>query len=203
LLERVRPDPEDQLVFVGDYIDRGPESGAVVDRLLELAKERPAVFLRGNHEVMVLAAREEPASADLWRSSGGLAALASYGAEFRDDWAAAIPASHWAFFESTARFFETAQHIFVHGCLDPELDLDAQPDWLLFWEGVDRMQPHKSGKRVVCGHTPQHSGRIRDLGFAVCIDTAAVTGGWLSCLDVDSGKFWQANERAQTREGRL
>ena len=203
LLRQVQPEPGDRLVFLGDYIDRGPDSRAVIDRLLGLAAQCQTVFLRGNHEVMLLAAREDPLKVDGWLGHGGREALASYGVEFSATWAAAIPDSHWAFFESTLRFYETARHIFVHACLDPELDMDAQPDGLLFWEFLDRMRPHKSGKRIVCGHTPQRSGLIQDLGFAAGIDTAAGWGGWLTCLDVDSGKYWQTNDYGHTREGRL
>jgi serine/threonine protein phosphatase 1 len=100
-------------------------------------------------------------------------------------------------------YFETATHIFVHACLNPDLDLCDQPDWLLCWETFDKMRRHKSGKKVICGHTEQRSRNITDLGFAACIDTGAATGGWLTGLDVDSGMFWQANESGQTREGRL
>jgi len=98
---------------------------------------------------------------------------------------------------------ETETHIFVHACLDPELDMSDQPDWLLYWEFFERMQPHKYGKRIVCGHTPQRSGEIKDLGFAVCIDTGPAVGGWLTCLDARSGKYWQANEKGSTRDGGL
>ena len=74
-----------------------------------------------------------------------------------------------------------------------------QPDWLLYWEFFERIQPHKSGKKIICGHTQQRSGQINDLGFAACIDTGAVLGGWLTCLDVDTGRYWQANEKGTTR----
>ncbi len=203
LLNQVKPEPADRVVFLGDYIDRGPASRAVIERLLRVPQECQAVFLRGNHEVMILESREDPLKANLWMSYGGFEALASYGIEFRKDWAAAIPQQHWAFFESTIRFFETATHIFVHACLDPELDMNDQPDWFLFWEFLDRMRPHKSGKRVICGHSPQRSGLIKDLGYAVCIDTGPAKGGWLTCLNIDSGKYWQANEQGQTRNGSL
>jgi serine/threonine protein phosphatase 1 len=78
-----------------------------------------------------------------------------------------------------------------------------QPDWLLYWEYFERLQPHKSNKRIVCGHTPQKSGQIKDVGFAVCIDTGPAVGGWLTCLDTSSGKFWQANEKGETRDGAI
>lgn len=203
LLKQLGLRPDDKLIFVGDYIDRGPASRQVIETLLELKKSFSPVFLRGNHEVMILDARRDPLKANLWRSYGGLEALESYGAGFRKRWASAIPEEHWKFIESTVRFLETETHIFVHACLDPELDLNDQPDWLLYWEFLDRLKPHKSGKQIICGHTPQRSGKIKNLGFALCIDTAPASGGWLAALDVDAGNYWQANERGQTRRGAL
>jgi serine/threonine protein phosphatase 1 len=121
----------------------------------------------------------------------------SYGAGFGDDWAAFFPASHWKFFEETVKFHETPTHIFVHACLDTDLDMRDQPDWLLFWEFFDRIKPHHSGKRVICGHTPKPFGLINVLEFATCIDTGPAKGGWLTCLDVNSGKNWQANQKGR------
>jgi serine/threonine protein phosphatase 1 len=86
---------------------------------------------------------------------------------------------------------------------DAEADMDEQADWLLYWESLDRLKPHKSGKRIICGHSPQRSGQILDLGFALCIDTGAVDGGWLTCLDVGSGVWWQSNEKRETRMGSI
>jgi serine/threonine protein phosphatase 1 len=203
LLEQVAPRPEDRLVFLGDYIDRGPASREVVESLLNLKKESRTVFLRGNHEAMILDAREDALKANVWQSYGGFEALISYHAEYNQKWAKVIPNSHWEFFKRTERYFETEGHIFVHACLDGEADMDDQPDWLLYWEPVDRLKPHKSGKSIVCGHSPQRSGQILDLGFALCIDTGAVNGGWLTCLDVSSGEWWQSNEKRQTRMGSI
>lgn len=203
VLREVQPARDDRLIFLGDYIDRGPESRQVIDSLLELKKTCSPVFLRGNHEVMMLDSRESFLKTDVWQSYGGLETAFSYGSNFGKDWEGAIPDSHWGFFEQTVSYFETERHIFVHACLDPELDLADQPDWLLFWEFFDRIQPHKSGKRVICGHSVQRSGYIKDLGFAACIDTGAAVGGWLTCLDVESGKYWQANQDGESRTGAL
>jgi serine/threonine protein phosphatase 1 len=203
LLNAVQPASEDRIVFLGDYIDRGPTSRDVIESLLRLSKTCSPVFLRGNHEVMILEAREDPLKGNLWQSYGGLETLFSYGANYRQDWTSTIPNSHWKFFDAAARYFETGTHIFAHACLDPELDMADQPDWLLYWEFFERLEPHKSGKKIICGHTPQRSGEIKNVGFALCIDTGPAVGGWLTCLDVNSGKHWQANEQGDTRQGVL
>lgn len=203
LLAQVAPRADDRIIFLGDYIDRGPASREVVELLLELSGKCRPVFLRGNHEAMILDARDDATKANIWQSSGGFEALISYGAEHNQDWAAVIPKTHWKFFGHTDRWFETQDHIFVHACLDPEADMDEQPDWLLYWEPVARLKPHRSGKRIICGHSPQRSGQILDLDFALCIDTGAVNGGWLTCLDASSGHWWQANEKGETRGGSI
>jgi len=203
LLKQVEPKPSDRIIFLGDYIDRGPASRQVVESLLELTAKSTATFLRGNHEVMILDAREDVLKSNLWQSYGGLEALESYNALYNPEWPKVIPVAHWRFFEQTVRYFETQSHIFIHACLDAESDMDDQPDWLLYWESVDRLRPHKSGKRIICGHSPQRYGEILDLGFALCLDTGAVNGGWLTCLDVANGQWWQANQNRQTRQGSI
>ena len=204
LLAAIKPQTDDQVLFLGDYIDGGPASRQVIETLLTFKRTCNAVFLRGNHEVMILDAREDFLKANIWHSYGGLETAFSYGSNFGQDWEAAIPDLHWGFFEQTERFFESDTHIFVHACLDPELDMADQSDWLIYWEFFDRLaKPHKSGKRVICGHSAQRSGAINNRGFAVCIDTAVARGGWLTCLDVSSNEYWQANERGEARGGRI
>lgn len=202
LLGAVLPRAGDLVVFLGDYIDRGPDSRGVIDLLLRLQTECATVFLRGNHEAMILQARDDPTKSNFWQSYGGFQTLLSYGASFRNDWAAVIPESHWAFLERTVRFFETPKHIFVHAGLAADLDLPDQPEWLLYWAPFDACQPHKSGKRMICGHTPQQAGQPKDLGFATCIDTAPAMRGWLTCLEPDSRRYWQANQSGVVRTGR-
>lgn len=203
LLKQVEIQPNDKLIFIGDYIDRGPASRQVIETLLELRRLHSPIFLRGNHEVMMLDAREDSHKENLWQSYGGLETLSSYGAHFQPNWSSVIPHGHWQFLEWTFRFFETDSHIFVHACLDPDLEMADQPDWLLFWESLDRLKSHRSGKKIICGHTPDRSGQIKDLGFAICIDTGPANGGWLTCLDVKSRAYWQADEKGNTRHGRL
>ena len=204
LLGFVRPGPDDQLVFLGDYVDRGPDTKGVLDRLIELRRTGQVVCLRGNHEVMMLAAREGWNDYRFWMTFGGVEALESYagpdGVATLDD----VPESHWHFLRRLCiDWYETETHVFVHANLHPELPLDGQPTDSLHWQAVhpDRHRPHVSGKTMICGHTQQHSGRPLVLDRAVCIDTWAYGDGWLTCLDVETGEYWQANELGQTREG--
>src|SRR5262249_37008124 len=205
LIQMIGPKPEDRLVFLGDYTRRGPDSKTVLHWMVNAQNRASTVFLRGNHEVMMLQAREGGVESDIWLGSNGFETLESYGITLpkRDGWMNEIPAAHWSFLEQTAPVFETPGHILVHACLDPGLDLKDQPSWLLYWETFDRLQPHKSGKKIICGHTRQKSGRINDVGYAACIDTGAATGGWLTCLDINSGEYWQTTQQGASRAGRM
>ncbi len=194
---------DDFLIFLGDYVDRGPDSRGVVSSVIQHSREQPTVALRGNHEAMVLSARQDPLQAQLWSSYGGDEALRSYGAWGVYDWQHAIPEDHWQFFENSRAWYETETHNFVHATVIPDLDMPDQPDYALFWEQYDQRLRHKSGKMVICGHTPQPSGWPTRGECSACIDTGVGSGKWLTCLDVESGDFWQANERCDAREGRL
>jgi serine/threonine protein phosphatase 1 len=188
--------PDDLLVTIGDYLDRGPDSRSVIDWLIDRKTHGNLVPLMGNHELMMLAADKSDQHFDEWISCGGDAALQSYGRKAKlDD----IPNSHWQFIRSCRSYYETDTHFFVHANAYPDIELDDQPDFMLFWEHFNDPPQHESGRVMICGHTPQKDGVPRSLGHAVCIDTWAHGRGWLTCLDVQSGKYWQANESKQTR----
>src|SRR5262245_45828396 len=113
LLELVRPGPDDMIVTLGDYVDRGPDSRGVLDRLIRLHLTGRLVALRGNHEIMMLTARENYQYYETWLSVGGRSALKSYGPDATlDD----VPAVHWRFIEQDCGdWYETDTHIFIHG----------------------------------------------------------------------------------------
>jgi serine/threonine protein phosphatase 1 len=191
--------PDDVVVTLGDYVSRGPNTCAVLDWLIAYPRTGKLVALRGNHEVMMLAARKSEQTLREWLHCGGDAALASYSPFGDGGRLVDVPDVHWEFLENTRRFFVSRRHFFVHGNVFAEVPLAEQPDFMLYWEQFRQPPPHESGKVMVCGHTPQKSGKPRSIGHAVCIDTWVYGKGWLTCLDVESGKYWQANERGETR----
>jgi serine/threonine protein phosphatase 1 len=204
LLAAVAPEPEDRIVTLGDYVDRGPDSRGVLDQLIALRGTGTLIPLRGNHEVMMLAARDG-CDVPLWLTCGGRETLWSYGAPFPDpEELKRVPAEHWYFMEHDCRdWYETPTHFFVHASAEPDIPLDEQPDSALHWERFESAGPHCSGKIMVCGHTQQREGVPRNLGHAVCIDTSCYTGRWLTCLDVETAMYWQANEQGEVRKGVL
>jgi serine/threonine protein phosphatase 1 len=205
LLSLVAPKPDDLLITLGDYVDRGPDSCGVIERLLALRKRHRLILLRGNHEQMMLAARVDDDHFQEWLLCGGRQSLASYPASSPPPRLQDVPERHWRLLEEDCvSYYETDTHFFVHANADADLPLDEQPDYLLYWESLlQEPRPHVSGKVMVCGHTAQRSGLPLDYGHAVCIDTWAYGRGWLTCLDVQTGRLWQANEAGQSRTGWL
>jgi serine/threonine protein phosphatase 1 len=206
LLGFVDPGPADQLVFLGDYVDRGPDSKGVLDRLIELRRQHDVVCLRGNHEIMMLGARLGRDDCRFWLTCGGAAALESYAGPDRVGKLEDIPYEHWHFLErGCVDWCETRTHIFVHANLHPDKLLGEQPTHWLHWQPISKQwhRAHCSGKTMICGHTHQREGVPLRLMQAVCIDTWAYGDGWLTCLDVETGEYWQAQELGQTRTGSL
>lgn len=200
LLEKaVAIEPDDLLITLGDYVDRGPDSHAVLDWLIERDRVGRLIPLIGNHEKMMQAARHGGSYLKDWLKCGGSAALRSYGSDSLD----AIPKKHWQFLDRCRLYYQRKTHFFVHANALPEHDLDDQPEYALVWESLKDPRPHRSGRVMVCGHTPQRSGKPLHLGHTICIDTCAHGGGWLTCLEVTSGKCWQTNEQGETREFRI
>lgn len=204
LFEVVQPTADDWLITLGDYIDRGPDSRGTLDRLVRLAMRGQLIALRGNHEQMMLDAREDLGLFSAWLQFGGQHTLDSYGTHERPGALQDVPDEHWGFLEQVCvNSFEIEKHLFVHANADPRLPLADQPIAMLRWQKFYDPPPHRSGKTLICGHTPQESGWPRNIGHAVCIDTWVYGDGWLTCLDVDSGHFWQANQRGQSRQSEL
>ena len=208
LIDAIRPTPHDTLVFLGDYIDRGPNSRGVLDEVIALREQCTVVPLLGNHEEMLLAVLQGGQSeTKFWLTFGGVASLTSYGwnegPELRpEDVRRLIPGEHVKFLKSCRDYFETVRHIFAHAYYDPHLPLHQQKWGGLRWASLPPVpERHCSGKVAIVGHTTQRSGDILDLGYLKCIDTFCHGGGWLTGLEVEGAwREWQANEAGDLRE---
>ena len=201
LLDRVKLTRDDVVVTLGDYVDRGPDSKGVIDRLIELRTQLNLVCLRGNHEqMMVDAIRGGRSDKMMWLGVGGVQrSRLRHRAGPRGD-ARRHPREHWDFvYDELVNYHETEHFIFVHATVLCGFDLEDQPDYALLWEFLPDAMRHQSGKMVICGHTSQRSGVPKVVPGAVCIDTSIYAGGWLTCLDVQNGRYWQANMLGQTR----
>jgi serine/threonine protein phosphatase 1 len=203
LLDAVAPGPDDRVVTLGDYVDRGPDSRSVLNRLIRLEEECRLVAILGNHDEMLLQASRGHYSS-IYLGMGGLATLTSYGGSGPND-IALIPHEHIAFLERCVDSFEIDTHIFVHASYVSHLPMCQQPVLALRWESLrdEVPAPHHSGKVVIAGHTSQRNGEILDLGHIKCIDTCCYGGGWLTALNVRSGQIWQTNQAGELRTGQL
>lgn len=194
-----------RLIFLGDYVDRGPRTRAVLEKLIELSANSNHVFLRGNHDEWMLRARTEKHIFKSWigEGFGGKETLRSYGAiKFNAAVLDVVPPEHWRFLEATRLFYEDDFHIYVHASLSwlPAQETTKQ---ILLWGALHQIPPQQNGKRVICGHTPQEWGVPLDMGHAVGVDTFCSGTRWLSAFDVESDEVFQANRAGETRILRL
>ncbi|MFO0996844.1 MAG: metallophosphoesterase family protein [Alphaproteobacteria bacterium] len=181
------------VVYLGDYIDRGPESRRVIDRL----SDRPlphfeAIFLKGNHEAFLLRFLEDESVGQLWLHNGGAATLKSYGldgvARPRQDFGAiqkqfreSLPATHLRFLEALQLMHVEGDYLFVHAGIRPGIALDAQDERDLLWirdEFLHTREPFP--KMVVHGHTIHPTPVFTD--HRIGIDTGAFATGTLTAL---------------------
>jgi serine/threonine protein phosphatase 1 len=174
----------DTLVFLGDYIDRGPQSKQVVTTILKLQKEHPRVItLMGNHEFLFLQYLEGRDSA-VFLQAGGRQTLADYGIDPTmsiDEANRRLPPEHLAFFRSLPLLWQDQHAVYVHAGLQPGRHLSQQTSqWCLWARDQFVHSSYDFGKPVVFGHT------IFDEPYLtpdkIGIDTGAVYGGKLTAL---------------------
>jgi serine/threonine protein phosphatase 1 len=196
-----RGEAASELIFLGDLVDRGPDSRGVVERLLALKEERPVRFLMGNHEEVFLRALEGDLKALRFLIRiGGRETLLSYGISAEDyrtlDFdglmaavRAAVPASHIAFLSAFEHWIEAGDYLFVHAGLRPGVLLQEQKSADLRWIRDDFLKHRASfGKMVVHGHSITDD--IDERGNRIGIDTGAFASGKLTAIGLESDERW-------------
>ena len=191
-----RPIAQPTLLHLGDYIDRGESSAAVLTRLLSVfpGPVVPArVNLMGNHEAMLLAAFDsgEEEAVQQWLGNGGAETLASWGLSRRSrprEWARAIPGEHIAFIRALALRHVAGGYVFVHAGLRPGVPLERQSPHDMLWIREPFLSWQGEGPFVVVhGHTPEHDVVVRP--NRIGIDTGAVMGGVLTCVVLEADRM--------------
>ncbi len=184
---------QDTLIFVGDYIDRGPDSEGVIDAILDIRKNiGDVVCLTGNHEDMFLNYCLDRRNENLYMSNGGMRTLASYGFSPEGTEELILPPSHREFFTGLRTYHETDDYIFVHAGLRPGIPLDRQDREDLMWIRFEFINsPYDFGKTVVYGHTPVSLNKPLIDKNKICIDTGAVYGGKLTCIELPKMTIYQ------------
>lgn len=209
--EEAYPCAGTRLIFLGDYIDRGPDSFGVIERFVQgLPGGLKAHFLKGNHEAIMLECLEGPAWFANWAANGGLATVKSYGVNISAAADAetvlrqlrkAVPPAHLAFLRGLKTTMEVGDYFFVHAGVRPGLPLDGQTeeDYLFIREKFLR---HRGdfGKIVVHGHTPVAEPEV--FPNRIGIDTGSFFSGRLTALRLEgtSRAFLTAEGDGQWRE---
>ncbi len=215
LLERIDEDRRaadrpSEIVFLGDYVDRGENSKGVIDLCLSTkrrVKEDPrlanVVCLRGNHEAAMQSFLNDPVAGSVWLSYGGLATIDSYGAQGPanpvqpDDYIAlaqglqdVLPKDHIQFLDMLSAFYQAGDYVFVHAAVHPSLPLADQAAETLYWGHKGFLEkPWIEPYKVVHGHTITDEPDVRS--FRVGIDTGAYYSDCLTalCIDGDDSYF--------------
>lgn len=194
LMEKINPDPQqDRLVFIGDYIDRGPDSRGVVEFILNLKENFPAehvICLMGNHERMFLDFLQGE-NEFLFLLNGGVPTLESYWGRNWQNHPRRLPPEHYEFFQQLRLTYETQDYIFVHGGLKPGVPLAEQQEEDLLWIREEFLISEEDfGRRVIFGHTPFPKPFIWP--NKIGIDTGAVYGNYLTCIKLPEEKFYSS-----------
>jgi len=182
-------------VFLGDYVDRGPDSRGVLDLLIARSRSHETVCLKGNHEVFLLEVLQDPTRLQEWRHYGGLLTLVSYGitptmsptaeeqVELIEGLKRAIPPEHLAFVQQLPSSFTCGDFFFVHAGVKPGIPLERQRDEDMLWIREEFLACEEHfGKYVVHGHTPVSAPDIRS--NRINIDTGAYATGNLTLLTI-------------------
>jgi serine/threonine protein phosphatase 1 len=195
------PDCDPLHVFLGDYIDRGPESRAVIDRLIARAETHHTICLKGNHESYMLDFLRNPAVLSEWQHLGGLETMMSYGIkpsinaarakqiELCRALTVALPGQHLHFLRSLPLSFTCGDFFFTHAGVKPKISLSRQKEEDLLWIRDDfLLSEDDHGKIVVHGHSPVAAPEIRQ--NRINIDTGAYATGRLTCLIIETGGYF-------------
>ena len=187
-------------VYLGDYIDRGPASREVVDRLVERNRTFRTVFLKGNHETYLTSFAANPPILADWRHFGGAETLISYGiappvnasvevqARLAATFDQALPLSHRRFLNNLKLSFTCGDFFFVHAGVRPGVPLAKQREEDLLWIRQDFLLcEDEFSKIIVHGHTPVPEPDIRP--NRINIDTGAYATGRLTCLKLEDDRI--------------
>lgn len=189
------PVPRPIHVFLGDYVDRGPDSAGTLDLLIDRGRHFETVCLKGNHEAYMLEVLRDPGKLAEWRKFGGLSTLMAYGlqpslnpdadeqAELIQTLAKHMPDTHLRFLESLLPSFLCGDFFFVHAGVRPGVPLKEQTEADMLWIRDEFLDSKENfGKFIVHGHTPVREPDIRP--NRVNIDTGAYATGNLTLLTI-------------------
>ena len=204
LIKAISPGDDDTLVFLGDYVSKGPKVKGVLNYLIKLARRDNFIFLRGNHDHLFIESfKDHHLLPELEEAFEG-EFLTSYEEGEIADLIDQVPNEHIDFLTNRCQdFYETEDFIFVHGGIRKGKKPKKESPKKLYNRKLESAKPHKSGRTVICGHTAQSTGKIADLGHTICIDTGITKKKFLTCLKLDDFSYLQATKKGVIHSGQL
>ncbi len=191
LLGKIDPRPDDRLIFLGDYIDRGENTKGVIDALINRSSHCKCIFLRGNHEDMLIEYMAFGSNRGMFRANGGDMTVLSYTGKKTSTGkvlAGMLPLDHRDFMTKLKWMHEDDNYIYVHAGIRAGIPLKMQDAMDLIWiRGEFHETPTGLDKKIIFGHCPFTKPFIRD--DKIGIDTGAVYGRYLTAIELPSERF--------------
>ena len=184
LLSKIETRPDDIFVFMGDYIDRGPDSRGVVEKVIEISEQFKTITLIGSHEYALLHSKTDEYYNYLFWNYGGPATVKSYGGSFDN-----ILKTHGDFYRNLQFYYLTEDYLFVHAGIDPRYSLEEQCETdLVYIRSAFYRNKHNLPQKIIFGHTEFDSPLIQEDKICIDLGCGKYPNAKLCALILDNGK---------------
>ena len=184
VLSKINLKEDDTFVFMGDYIDRGPDSKGVVEKVLEIKEKFNTICLIGSHEYTLLHAKEDDYYNYLFWNYGGPATVKSYGGNFDN-----ILRTHGDFYRNLDFYYLTDKYLFVHAGIDPRYSLEEQCETdLVYIRSAFYRNKHNLPQKIIFGHTEFDAPLVQDDKICIDLGCGKYKHAKLCALILDNGK---------------
>jgi serine/threonine protein phosphatase 1 len=184
VLSKIETRPDDIFVFLGDYIDRGPDSKGVVEKVIEISKKNKTITLIGSHEYALLHAKSDDYYNYLFWNYGGPATVKSYGGKFEN-----ILKIHGDFFRNLKFYYQTKDYFFVHAGIDPKYSLEEQCETdFVYIRSAFYRNKHNLPQKIIFGHTEFDAPLVQDDKICIDLGCGKYKNAKLCALILDNGR---------------
>ena len=184
VLSKIETRPDDIFVFMGDYIDRGPDSRGVVNKVIEISQQFKTITLIGSHEYALLHAKQDEYYNFLFWNYGGPATVKSYGGNFDN-----ILETHGNFFRALEFYYLTDKYLFVHAGIDPQYSLEEQVETdLVYIRSAFYNKKHHLPQKIIFGHTEFNMPFVQDDKICIDLGCGKYKNAKLCALILDNGR---------------